>query len=81
MNRFRLEQRWYWLEIYFQNKTIGRKKNEHVLQNLVTDSLTVMRKFIVKVRETGDVVDASRRERARTVHIDENINIKYRHRS
>ena len=32
-----------------------------------------MRKFIVKVRETGFIVDAPRGERARAAHTSENI--------
>lgn len=76
MNRFTLEQRWDLLEIYFQNKDnwseIARKCRTKFGRR---EGPTVpgIRKFIAKVRGTGFIVDAPRRERARTVRTPEHI--------
>ena len=63
MNRFAFEQPWLLLENYYQNK---RKCREG-------PSVYRIRKFIVKVRETGFIVHTPRREKARTVRTPENI--------
>ena len=76
MNRFTLEQRWIILEIYFQNKDnwaeIARKCRSKFGRSEAPTAPGI-RKFINKVRETGFIVDAPTRQRARTLRTPENI--------
>ena len=77
MNRFTLQQRWDLLEKFIskikENWSVIARKCHTKFGSIDQPTVPGIRKFIAKVRETGCIVDASRRKCACTGQTSENI--------